>query len=122
MILRSDEEKLNLIKQFKESGLSMYQWCKNNHISNSCMHAWLKKYDNNTSLKSKTTNTKKNNSNNNEIKFVEVNNTITNIKSKDTVKTNVNEIVLHYKDFKINVSNSTNIDLLEKILNVKMQQ
>ena len=112
MTLRSDKEKINLIKQFKESGLSMYQWCKNNHIANSCMHAWIKKYDNDIRLKSKTTN------NDNEIKFIEVTKDSINSKSNNTIKTTDNDIVLEYKDFKINISNTTNMNLLENILKV----
>ena len=118
MIRRSEEEKFNLIKQFKESGLSMLQWCNNNHIASSSMHAWLKKYDDkyyksNIGLKSKTTN-----NTNSEIKFVELDNTITDTKSIDTEKNIEDKIVLEYKDFKINITDSTNTKLLKKILKV----
>lgn len=118
MIYRSDEEKINLIQQFKESGLSMLQWCNNNHIASSSMHTWLKKYNNknyksNNRLKSKTTNNA-----NNEIKFVELDNTNTNAKSISNEKNTANKIVLEYKDFKINITDSTNTKLLEKILKV----
>ena len=39
----TDEEKLSLIKQCRSSGLSDYEWCRQNNISDSTFYYWIKK-------------------------------------------------------------------------------
>ena len=38
----TDEEKLSLIKQCRSSGLSDYEWCRQNNINNSTFYYWIK--------------------------------------------------------------------------------
>lgn len=43
----TDEEKLKLIMECRNSGLSDHQWCIENNIPNSTMYNWIKKLRNN---------------------------------------------------------------------------
>ena len=45
---RTDQEKLDLIAQWKKSGLPIKAFCQQYDFSNSVFHAWLNKYDRGT--------------------------------------------------------------------------
>ncbi|MEI6949613.1 transposase [Paraflavisolibacter sp. H34] len=47
-IKRTDEEKLDLIHQWKKSGLPIAAFCRQHHFSDSLFHSWLKEYRRNT--------------------------------------------------------------------------
>ena len=103
--LRSKEEKLKLIENYKASGLSMSKWCAANGIATSTLSTWLASTNN---KKKKTKSTKSNK----KAKFIEVPKT-TMVKTLDN-----NKVTLEYKDFKISISDSQDILLLKDILKV----
>ena len=101
--MRTKEEKLKLIEDFKSSGLSMNKWCIENSIATSTMSTWLAK-TNNKKKKTKSTNKEKK-----KAKYVEVTTSI-----KTTSAPN-SKIILEYKDFKISIFDSLDVSLLKDI-------
>lgn len=104
--MRTKEEKIKLIEDYKASGLSMNKWCFENGIATSTMSTWLAKINN----KNKKTKTKS--KSNKKAKFVEVTTPI------KTSITSASKVTLEYKDFKISISDSLDILLLKDILKV----
>jgi transposase-like protein len=45
-IMRTKEEKLKLIEEYKASGLTMNKWCVANGIATSTMSTWIAKTNN----------------------------------------------------------------------------
>lgn len=107
--MRTKEEKVKLIEEYKASGLSMNKWCIANGIATSTMSTWLTKTSdkNKKSKKIKVANkTKK------KAKFVEVTTPINTAVATDS------KVILEYKDFKISISDSLDVLLLKDILKV----
>lgn len=104
--MRTKEEKLKLIEEYKASGLTMNKWCLANGIATSTMSTWLAK-TNNKKKKTKTTSKAKK-----KVKFVEVTTPINTAVATD------NKVILEYKDFKIFISDSLDVLLLKDILKV----
>ena len=104
--MRTKEEKVKLIKEYKASGLSMNKWCIANGIATSTMSTWLAK-TNNKKKKTKTTSKAKK-----KVKFVEVTTPIKTTSATDS------KVILEYKDFKISISDSLDVLLLKDILKV----
>lgn len=103
--MRTKEEKLKLIEEYEASGLTMNKWCLANGVATSTMSTWLAKANNKKTINKPNTSKKK-------AKFIEVTTPI-----KTTTAHN-NKIVLEYKDFKISISDSSDILLLKDILKV----
>ena len=104
--MRTKEEKLKLIEDFKSSELSMNKWCIENNIATSTMSTQLAKTNN---KKKKTKNKSKSNK---KAKFVEVTTPIKNAIKSDSI------VTLEYKNFKISISDSLDVLLLKDILKV----
>lgn len=111
--MRTKEEKLKLIEDYKASGLSMNKWCIENSIATSTMSTWLAKTNNNNKkTKNNNKKTKNKSKSNKKAKFVEVTTPIKNAIKADSI------VTLEYKDFKISISDSLDVLLLKDILKV----
>ena len=106
---RTKEEKLKLIADYEESGLSLSEWCATNGISKSTFAGWI------CSTKDDVTKPK------NKAKFVEVTLPTGLQEQPELQSKNTTDITVEYKSFKITIPANVDIGTLENILKVVLQ-
>ena len=106
---RTKDEKLKLIADYEESGLSLSEWCATNGISKSTFAGWIRSTkDDVKKPKSKA-------------KFVEVTLPTGLQEQPELQARNTADITVEYKAFKVTIPANVDIGTLENILKVVIQ-
>lgn len=119
----SDNEKKRLIMECRQSGMSDYQWCRENGINCSTFYYWIKKFRNTACEDALTSPALQNQVIQNKQDIVKVNifpkdETITAIPSKTSGITESFSMELSLNGFNIKIYNNADLDLLTHTLNL----